>query len=162
MTTFIFWSTADIHVSQNHDIKTDTFNPHSSTLTEWFLSFPGIYFNHGCYLSTQAPDPSTVRPEEVLRQSLRNVQKRWKEDENYHYTCEQLKSIRQDLTVGFIQASLEFSSTSRRGFSSFILNAVLFVLQVQGIRNGFTVEVYETHARVAIEKVGAFISVSYL
>ncbi|CAM6085017.1 unnamed protein product [Calypogeia fissa] len=66
---------------------------------------------------TSAPDPSTVRPEEVLKKALAMVQSTPK---GYLFRCEQLKSIRQDLTV-------------------------------QRIRDEFTVEVYETHARMALE-----------
>uniref|UniRef100_A0A803P2Q1 PCI domain-containing protein n=1 Tax=Cannabis sativa TaxID=3483 RepID=A0A803P2Q1_CANSA len=52
---------------------------------------------------TSAPDPATVRPEEVLEKALLMVQNSQK---NYLYKCDQLKSIRQDLTVQRIQNQL--------------------------------------------------------
>lgn len=52
---------------------------------------------------TSAPDPATVRPEEVLEKALLMVQDSQK---NYLYKCDQLKSIRQDLTVQRIRNEL--------------------------------------------------------
>uniref|UniRef100_A0A7N0V577 PCI domain-containing protein n=1 Tax=Kalanchoe fedtschenkoi TaxID=63787 RepID=A0A7N0V577_KALFE len=52
---------------------------------------------------TSAPDPATVRPKEILEMALIMVQSSQK---NYLYKCDQLKSIRQDLTVQRIRNRL--------------------------------------------------------
>nr|TKS16880.1 hypothetical protein D5086_0000017110 [Populus alba] len=96
---------------------------------------------------TSAPDPSTVRPEEVLEKALLMVQNSQK---NYLYKCDQLKSIRQDLTVQRIQNQLTVKvcvipilPCDMKISCSFVLSLFSFVFVY--------IQVYETHARLALE-----------
>ena len=59
-------------------------------------------------------DPSTVRPVSTLRRAFGELKRRWSTQDNpdYDFVCEQLKTIRQDLSL-------------------------------QGVRDEFTVQVYE-------------------
>jgi len=75
---------------------------------------------------TSAPNPNTVRPEPVLHKTIALIREKYEGfgDERgqteYIYLWEQMKSVRQDLTV-------------------------------QRVRNAFTVDVYEMHARICLE-----------
>lgn len=52
---------------------------------------------------TSAPNPDHVRPLPVLMKTLDLLKKKWKQDNNYLYICDQFKSLRQDLTVQHIR-----------------------------------------------------------
>ncbi|KAA6368751.1 MAG: putative SAC3/GANP domain protein, partial [Streblomastix strix] len=60
---------------------------------------------------TSAPDPSSVRPRPVLERSLEYIKTKWMQDRtcSYEYICEQMKSIRQDLTVQHIKDAFTVS-----------------------------------------------------
>jgi hypothetical protein len=52
---------------------------------------------------TAPPAPDTVRPLPVLEKARDLVLKKWRKEHNYSYVCDQLKSLRQDLTVQHIK-----------------------------------------------------------
>ena len=54
---------------------------------------------------TAPPKPETVRPLRVLEKTLGLLTKKWREENNYNYICNQFKSLRQDLTVQHIKNS---------------------------------------------------------
>ncbi len=54
---------------------------------------------------TGIPDATMIRPEKVLRSSLEHVKTCYLKDRDYQYASDQLKSIRQDLTVQGIKGS---------------------------------------------------------
>jgi hypothetical protein len=66
----------------------------------------------------------------------------------YVYACEQLKSMRQVRSAACI--IIQFTTSPRKGSRTTSMH-ILQDLTVQHIRDMTAVEVYETHARVAIE-----------
>ena len=58
---------------------------------------------------TSAPNPDTVRPLSVLEKSMDFLKRKWRKDNNYSYMCDQLKSLRQDLTVQHIKTAFTVS-----------------------------------------------------
>eukprot|EP00308_Calcidiscus_leptoporus_P012319 CAMPEP_0119365068 /NCGR_PEP_ID=MMETSP1334-20130426/11999_1 /TAXON_ID=127549 /ORGANISM="Calcidiscus leptoporus, Strain RCC1130" /LENGTH=411 /DNA_ID=CAMNT_0007380939 /DNA_START=100 /DNA_END=1335 /DNA_ORIENTATION=- len=74
---------------------------------------------------TALPRADDVRPLTVLIEAFDNVRQRWRRHRDYPYACEQLKAIRQDLTVQHLT-----SATPRARFATLV---------------------YEAHARIALE-----------
>lgn len=86
----------------------------------------------------QEPSPADIRPLPILKQTLNLLKTKWKDTHNYAYAVDQFKSMRQDLTVSLSPEMLGYAIDDA---------------QVQRIKNDFTVEVYEIHARIALEAV---------
>jgi hypothetical protein len=124
---------------------------------------------------TSAPAPSTVRPENILRLSLTLIKDKWEGNlVEYIYMCSQFKSIRQDMTVQHIQSGensfLYLILVLRNVFDFVFLRTLLFFTSFSVISTlpftdkyflcfisyftfflDLAVEVYESHARVALE-----------
>ena len=58
---------------------------------------------------TSAPNADTVRPLSILEKSLDFLKRKWRKENNYSYMCDQLKSLRQDLTVQHIKTAFTVS-----------------------------------------------------
>ena len=85
-----------------------------------------------------------IRPLPELKRSFEFVLKKYNRTKDYRYICDQLKAIRQDLTVMFLYLYKHFF---------YIKHSKYYLIKVQMIQNEFTIEVYETHARIAIKNV---------
>jgi hypothetical protein len=48
---------------------------------------------------TSLPNPEEVRPESILKKTLKLMSSKWKSGESYIYLLDQFKSMRQDLTI---------------------------------------------------------------
>jgi hypothetical protein len=99
---------------------------------------------------TSAPDPATVRPPAVLELAFAHVKQRWEREHDYAWLCDQLKAIRQDLTVQHVNdafAVMVYESHARWALESDDLNEFnqcqtqlhkLYAKGVAGARDEFT------------------------
>lgn len=106
--------------SKSKTYKTET-KVSEENPSDWKIIGTSTDFEKPYFRLTSKPDPKTIRPENILKKALAYFKEKWRKGEiKYEYFSEQLRSIRQDLTV-------------------------------QGIRNKFSVEIYQAHIRLALE-----------
>lgn len=97
-------------------LSSNTYLPSSGIVVDRSQSLsidPNIHVKGTCtvieksYLRlTSAPDPSLIRPPHILKEALSHVKRKWAAEEDYEWACDQLKSIRQDITVQGIKSAL--------------------------------------------------------
>ena len=84
----------DTKPKKNHEQKFD------SIASEWKIIGTCKELEKPFFRLTFKPDPKTIRPEPILKKALAWFKDRWRKGEiKYEYFSEQLRSIRQDLTV---------------------------------------------------------------
>ena len=96
--------------NNNHHNNDDKHNKNSTSSSSDF-DFESLIVIGTCqklekdyFRLTSAPIPNTVRPENILKQSLELLKDKWNRGSvEYIYMCSQFKSMRQDLTVQHIQ-----------------------------------------------------------
>jgi hypothetical protein len=92
-----------------------------------------------------------------LKKWLKALLDKYSQKPDYIYTCNQLKAIRQDLTVHRHPLSFPHVRVLRTNGHAHAVHVHLPLHQVQHIKNGFTIKVYEKHARLALQNVRLFL-----
>jgi len=106
---------------QNFDGSDDTELDFEEMAEKWRVIGTNTNLEKPYLRLTTEPDPSTIRPEYILKKTLKFLLAKWKEGKaEYGYISEQFRSMRQDMSV-------------------------------QHIKNKLTVKVYEWNARISLE-----------
>eukprot|EP00127_Corallochytrium_limacisporum_P000396 Clim_evm91s11 gene=Clim_evmTU91s11 len=92
-------------IAQAHEQKVDISGMDEVDWSNLAIVGTGQNLEKKYFRLTAPPHPEDVRSEEVLKTAMEFHLKRYKEQKSYEYTGEQLKSIRQDLTVQCIRHS---------------------------------------------------------
>lgn len=97
-------------------------------------------------VNTQAPDPAQIRPLSVLKETLRQLSAKWRQEPDYVWTCDQFKSLRQDLTVSYILDRMPQSDELSIRFKELRLNSrYMYTKYMLGWRSRACVASFKSH-----------------